>query len=1054
MIARYIYRHARYVALIAACILAIGINSFNSIARQEDPELTNFVGNITTFFPGATPDRVEALVTRPLEDELRKIGEIEDMSSISSSGVSFMTIRLKYALSDTELDRVWSEVRDGMADAARLFPTGAQPPLFDNDRTSSFSMIVALTSSGETDAPLSILNRVAQDLADAARNLDDTKLVVLFGEPEEEIRVEVNESALLSRGLSLRHVAETLKSADVKTASGRAVGNGADILVELSGDLDSLERVRQVIVNTSASGSATRIGDLGQVYRSAVSPPHSLALTDGKPGILVGVLMEPGAQVDVWSKRFKTMLADFRQRTPTGVSLAITYDQSIYAVERMAEVGKNLALGVALVILVLLVTLGWRAAVVVAIVLPLCGLISLSIMERTGLALQQMSVSGLIVALGLLVDGSIVMTDEIRKRLLLGQSPIEAIGGSVDRLRVPLISSALTTILAFMPMAIAPGPAGDFIGSIASAVIIMLGASTLLALVLTPVLAAWLLPTDPVQADKWYVGGINGHRLSTKLSAALDWSLRHPIGAISLALVLPISGFLSFGTLTAQFFPGTDRDQLFIQVKLADGRSIYDSLDLATRIDQKLRESPLIRRVDWSIGESPPPFYYNLARVREGIPSWAEALVLTTDAYQTNDLIRRLQTEMDSEFPGARIVVRGIDQGPPVFAPLEIEIYGPNLDILQDIGHEFRRRTAENPYVTHTTADLTGGAPKVVFELQEEKLRLSGLQLADASAALSDGLLGITGGEILEGTERMPVRVRFSEQEWESSDQIHNLTLPLNRGANPVQTLVAGVPLNAVANPTLVPSQSPISRFNGERRNVVQGFLERGILPEEALKLLRANLAEHPIELPAGYRYQFGGDSDERAAVVEDIMAPMGLILAALMATIVLTFNSWRLSAVALLVCICSMGLSLLSLAIFNYPFGIQALIGVIGSIGVSINAAIIIMTALQGHESAQRGNLFAVRSVVMDSSRHIVSTTVTTFGGFLPLILEGGEFWPPFAMAIAGGVLLSTVISFFLVPPMFVLITGRKSRTISASREDSGSTASRSSRQAWKQTT
>jgi len=387
-------------------------------------------------------------------------------------------------------------------------------------------------------------------------------------------------------------------------------------------------------------------------------------------------------------------------------------------------------------------------------------------------------------------------------------------------------------------------------------------------------------------------------------------------------------------------------------------------------------------------------------------------------------------------------------------APLEIEIYGPNLDILQDIGHEFRRRTAENPYVTHTTADLTGGAPKVVFELQEEKLRLSGLQLADASAALSDGLLGITGGEILEGTERMPVRVRFSEQEWESSDQIHNLTLPLNRGANPVQTLVAGVPLNAVANPTLVPSQSPISRFNGERRNVVQGFLERGILPEEALKLLRANLAEHPIELPAGYRYQFGGDSDERAAVVEDIMAPMGLILAALMATIVLTFNSWRLSAVALLVCICSMGLSLLSLAIFNYPFGIQALIGVIGSIGVSINAAIIIMTALQGHESAQRGNLFAVRSVVMDSSRHIVSTTVTTFGGFLPLILEGGEFWPPFAMAIAGGVLLSTVISFFLVPPMFVLITGRKSRTVSASREDSGSTASRSSRQAWKQTT
>lgn len=242
---------------------------------------------------------------------------------------------------------------------------------------------------------------------------------------------------------------------------------------------------------------------------------------------------------------------------------------------------------------------------------------------------------------------------------------------------------------------------------------------------------------------------------------------------------------------------------------------------------------------------------------------------------------------------------------------------------------------------------------------------------------------------------------------------------------------MAGIPLNALATPQLVPAQSPISRFNGERLNTVQGYLTRGVLPQEALDILRANLEQDPVKLPTGYRYKFGGDSDARSSVMEDLMAPMGLIMAALLATIVITFNSWRLSGVAVLVCICSMGLSLLSLAIFNYPFGILALLGVIGSIGVSINAAIIIMTALQEHESARHGGLFAIRSVVMDSSRHIVSTTVTTFGGFLPLILEGSQFWPPFAMSIAGGVLLSTIISFFLVPPMFLVVTrvGHKSR-------------------------
>ena len=215
--------------------------------------------------------------------------------------------------------------------------------------------------------------------------------------------------------------------------------------------------------------------------------------------------------------------------------------------------------------------------------------------------------------------------------------------------------------------------------------------------------------------------------------------------------------------------------------------------------------------------------------------------------------------------------------------------------------------------------------------------------------------------------------------------------------------------------------------------NRVQGFLTRGVLPEEALKVLQANLRDTPIALPPGYRYSFGGDSGERAEVVRDLIAPMGIIVSALIATILLTFNSWRLTAIALLVCTSSFGLSFLALAIFRYPLGITALIGVIGSIGVSINAAIIILTALQQDTGASRGDTVAIRNVVLDSSRHIVSTTITTFGGFLPLILEGSQFWPPFAMAIAGGVLLSTVISFYLVPPLYLMTLARRRPELTA---------------------
>ncbi len=1021
MLAKLFYRNSRYFTLVVLVILLVGMASLRSVGRQEDPTITNLRATVTTFFPGANPARVEALVSRPLEDEIREIPEVVEVESTSSTGVSVVSVEVDDTMSDSDIERAWTEIRDAVSDAEVNFPPGVLAPEFDNDLTVSNTRIVAIRPQPGREVPMAILKRVAEDLADQARNFPGTKLVELHGEPVEEVRVEIDEAALIARGLSVPQVAAALQSADAKLASGRASGPDNDFLIEVAGDFDSLERIREVIVRSGRDGRAVRVSDIAEVFKSEVTPPPSIALVEGVRGVLVAIAMEEGRQVDQWSAGFDQFVEEFRASAPAGISIETSYNQSVYTEARLMEVSKNLLMGVLLVLLVLLFTLGWRAAVVVAVVLPLCSLMSLCLMYYTGLPIHQMSVTGLVVALGLLVDGSIVMTDEVRKQLLRRVPMLDAIGNSVSRLRLPLFSSTATTILAFMPMAILPGPAGDFVGSIAKAVIMMLASSLLLALVVTPVLAAWLLPRGLYKENRhWWDNGMESGRLGRALSDALDWSLRHPAGSIALALVLPISGFLAFPTLTAQFFPGTDRDQFYLQVKLPDGRSIQDTLAVVESMDARLREYELVRRVDWVLGESAPDFYYNMTGSRKGISSWAEGLVLTRDENQTDALIRELQALLDREYPQARTVIRGIDQGPPVAAPLEIELFGPNLDVLRELGEEFRLRMERIPQVTHSTTSLVAGAPKLVFSLDEEKLRLAQLELADVSRTLQAGLQGATGGEVLEDTERLPVRARLSESDWADPDQIASIRLPLANVSSGDQ--LPGVALSTLGSYQLEPSRSPIGRKNGERVNEVQAYITRGVLPEEALKVLVADLAANPIIMPAGYRYQIGGDADERAEVVRNIMAPVGTVLALLIATIVVTFNSWRLSAVAFLVCVCSLGLSLLSLAIFRYPFGIQAFIGVIGSVGVSINAAIIIMTALQIDEKAMRCNRPAMRDVVMDSSRHIVSTTITTFGGFLPLILEGSQFWPPFAMAIAGGVLLSTVVSFFLVPPMFLL--------------------------------
>lgn len=1022
MLALSLYKNPRYLALLILAILSIGYTSISSLGRQEDPTITPFIAKVQTFFPGASPTRMETLITKPLEDAIREIPEIVEISSTSSSGVSVIIAEVAWSLPQTDIDRVFSELRDVVAEAAATFPAGAMPPDIDDDLITAFVKIVAISGKDGRELPPAILQRETERFADAARLVPNTKRVQFFGMPVEEVRIVLDENKLATLGVSVAEVSRALASADVRTPAGKLNGPSNSLTVEVAGEFEDLETIRQVQVRALSDGRVLRLGDIASIEKSERDPLGSIAFSNGERSVLLGIEMDLGYQVDTYSDRFDRFFTQYQKEAPAGIQLEISYDQVGYTRDRLRSVFTNLLLGVSLVLAVLLFTLGWRAALVVAVVLPLCTLVSMIGLLYLEVPIHQMSLTGLVVALGLLVDGSIVMADEVRKRLIEGLSPTDAMLGSIDRLRVPLISSTATTVLAFLPMAILDGPPGDFLGSIATSVVVMLIASGVLALTITPVLAARLLPSGIRDDHHWWLTGIELPAVSERFRTSLDWSLQNPLGAIALAMALPMTGFVTSSTLTNQFFPGTDRDQFYLQITMPSNASIDDSIALSKRIDADLRAEPLIRRVDWTVGESAPAFYYNMRSNKRGLPEWMEALVLTTDENQTDDLIRRLQIELDNRYPQAQIIVRGIDQGPPVDAPLEVSITGPNLRVLQELGEAFRRRMASIPDVTHTKMSMAPSAPKLVFDLDEAKLRQAGLTRVAVAEAINGALRGRVGGELLEDTERLPVRAILNRADWSNITEITSLRIT-TRSA---EGSPSSIPLAALGSPKLMPDDTVISREQGVRENEVQGFLTRGVLPEEALKLLQKSLEQNPIAMPIGYDYSFGGDSDERAAVINDLMAPLGIIVSALIATILLTFNSWRLTGVAFLVCIGSFGLSFLALAIFRYPLGVNAVIGVIGSIGVSINAAIIILTGLQQDARACRGDIVAIRDVVIDSSRHIVSTTVTTFGGFLPLILEGSQFWPPFAMSIAGGVLLSTFISFYLVPPLYLVTLGR----------------------------
>ena len=1032
------YRNKRIVALVILMIMAAGLSALISVGRQEDPTISNIFASIVTPYPGADPARVESLVTEKIEDALKRIPEIKEIESTSRTGISIVRVELGWNLSGTEIEQIWSEVRDAVSDARGKFPAGVAEPRFDNDRTGAFSAISAIHAAPGASAHPGIVRRYAEILQDRLRSLSGTKLVSVYGAREEEILVTIDPRKLVSVGLTAAQVSSAIAKADTKVRAGQIRGSGTDLLIEVVGEIKSLDRIRNVPLVDGVAGRIVRVSDVADVTRTVREPAASLAYADGVAAVLVAAKTEDAVQVDTWMADVHSVLAEFEAALPAGLTHRLLFDQSDYTADRLAGVMTNLLIGTALVVVVLLVTLGWRAALIVASILPLASLISLVGFQMAGIPIHQMSITGLIVSLGLLVDAGIVMTDEIRKKLESGADRLGAVGASVRRLAVPLLASTVTTALAFMPMALLPGPAGDFVGAIAIAVIIMLIASFVLALTVTPALSGWILkgPGDGTSHGVLSTG-LRSRRLGALFGRSLNLALSFPKLAILGALILPVIGFGAFPTLEAQFFPGVDRDQFYVQLKLPSGTAIVETERAARRAEDLMRGNDTIRHIHWVIGESAPAFYYNMITDQDAESSFAEALITTSSPAATERLLPTLQRMLDQALPQARVTLRGLVQGPPVSAPVEIRVVGPDLQVLKEIGDQVRTIMVSVPDILQVKTQLTGGAPKVVLDLDEEKARLADLDLGAIARQLEASLEGAIGGSLVEAGEELPVRVRVGEGARKTVDALRRTDVlgPAARsqaaaGAYP------GIPLTALGTIGLAPAESPIFRRGGERVNTIQGYTHRSVLPEEALKKVQARMVESGLTPPHGYRFEVGGDSDTRREVLANMLAAAGIIVALSVATIVLTFNSFRLSLITGLVAILALGLSLLALALFGYPFGIMAVIGVIGSIGVSINAAIIILTALQQNDGAMAGDRSAIAEVVLAQSRHIVSTTVTTLGGFLPLILAGGGFWPPFAMAIAGGVLLSTVVSFYFVPPAFALVVRTRSRTADAANE------------------
>ncbi|MGB3517003.1 MAG: efflux RND transporter permease subunit, partial [Elainellaceae cyanobacterium] len=978
---RPFFTNVRLLALTIILILAWGLSSYQSLPRQEDPELVSRVAVITTAFPGASAERVEALVTTVLEAELAEIEEIDVIESDSRVGFSSVSVELSDSIKDAQ--PIWSKARDAMDDAAVLFPAGAADPDFSEVLLKAYTLVTSVTWELPEEPNYALLRRYAEELGVTMRSLNGTEDVDFFGQPDEEILVEVNAPELVGVGLSPQELANQISLSDAKGSAGQLRTPEQTVAIEVESELETTEQIRQIPIRASG-GQFTRLGDVASVSRGIRYPLTDQAIVGGKPAVVLGVMMQSGLRIDQWATTTRAVIDDFRDRMPEGISLDIIFDQSGYVENRLGTLILNLVMSALLVIGVTVLAMGWRSALVIGTALPFTIFVVFGLMSVLGVPIHQMSVTGLIIALGLLIDNAIVMVDEIQTDIKAGAEPLHAATKTVQYLRVPLLASTVTTVLTFLPIYLLPGAAGEFVGTIALGVILALISSLAISLSLIAVLAAQMLgrrhqPQRPrgrvlrflTKPGAWWNDGLSLPWLARPYRWSTQRATARPLLAIALTLTIPLIGFISAATLDNQFFPLVDRDQFQVEIEFASQTSIEQTRANVLQARDVILAHENVQDVYWFVGESAPRFYYNIQTSRQNQAYYGQAMVQLKSEDGVEPLVQALQLELSDLFPSARVIVQKFQQGPPFDAPVEMRIYGPNLDELRRLGMEVRAMMTTIPDVVQVRDDLTEVQSKLGLDLDDEQVRQAGLTNREIAQQLEAYSEGITGGSILEATENLPVRVRLTNADRASLNQLASLDL------RPTQTQDSGFrPTSALGEFELVPQLASIARRNEQRVNTVQAFITSGVLPSTVLAALQSRLTEANFELPPGYRYEFGGEAEEQGNATGNLLLFLPILMLGMVVALVLSLGSFRQVGIIAVVAVGSIGMALLSLKLFGSVLGFMAIVGTMGLIGVAINDSIVVLTAFNEDPEARHGDPRAVHRVLLRATRHVVTTT------------------------------------------------------------------------------
>ena len=993
-------------------IIAGGLLSYDSLPRQENPQLAERWANITAVLPGATPQRIETQIADVLETQLREIDEIKIIDSTSLSGVVRVGLELKEIIGKGETDEVWAKVQETLSQSTALVPPGTN--ISFNHSGPPTTVLFALQWRGYGDPQMVILSRLANQFKRKLANITNSKQALVYGDTKEEIFVGADLDLLTDAGMNIQSIAIAIDRYDSKRAIGNIVGQDAEFRIKAKDNISLINDLKKLPLQISDDYQAIRLEDVATVEKLPVDPPIEIVSYNGIPAVFVEVRGKFAQRTDLYSKAVLRVADVFKEGLPDEIGLEVIFNESDFVEEKFSFLMQSILLATFIVLLLSYLLLGPRSAVIVSAVVPLTILLVLIGCTILQVPLHQTSVTGIILSLGLLIDNSIIVVEDYRYRKSQKLVNREAIYASIKHLSLPLLAATVTTGLAFMPMAAGKGASPEFVGDMAITIILAVSSSLFLALTVVPVLLKTMEDSNFLNLNKSKNIGFSHQGLRTRYRAFLAWALFKPSRALVLSLILPILGFVSFGFLDTDFFPNQGKSMFKVEVELDANASIYATNQRVTSIRDQVLLEDYVTRDMWWVGRRLPRLLYNIigGPSGEGSDNLATGVFFTSSYSEMDSSLANLAKRLEKDHADVRVRVSKFTNGPPVEFPVNIAIFGDDNQVLKSLGEELKSILAKSPQVSDVLADQSASVTGLEINLDEVNLAFSSKSSQEIIDQISASTRGIYVGSMLDGNKEVPIRIKNKNREASEVNQTAFLAINSAEGFDYVESF---------SDISYTSEINQINRYQGTRNNAVKAAVYPGTLASTVLNDVAAELKAFEDSLPVGYSIAQFGDAEERAESFGQLFSTFFLFLGLIVMTLVMILNSFRQASIILLVGTLCIGLGFLGMFVGFQNFGFIGLVGIVGLAGLAINDSIVVLSHLNEDAGTGQVSKDALIETTVRSTRHILTTSLTTMGGLLPLLFD--KFFETLAWAMCFGVMGSALLALLLIPSMFCFL-------------------------------